>query len=43
MIEAVNDVSIVDVRTPKEYFVEHLPNAIKIPLDQITQRSEEFR
>ena len=43
MMEAVNDVSIVDVRTPEEYLVEHFPNAINIPLDQITQRIEEFR
>ena len=43
MMEAVNDVSIVDVRTPEEYLVEHFPNAINIPLDSIVQRIEEFR
>ena len=43
MMESVNDVSIVDVRTPEEYLVEHFPNAINIPLDSITQRIEEFR
>ena len=43
MMESLNDVSIVDVRTPEEYLVEHFPNAINIPLDQITQRIEEFK
>ena len=43
MMESVNDVSIVDVRTPEEYLVEHFPNAINIPLDSIAQRIEEFR
>ena len=43
MMEPLNDVSIVDVRTPEEYLVEHFPNAINIPLDSIAQRIEEFR
>lgn len=43
MMEAVNDVSIVDVRTPEEYLIEHFPNAINIPLDSIAQRIEEFK
>jgi len=43
MMESLNDVSIVDVRTPEEYLVEHFPNAINIPLDSIAQRIEEFR
>ena len=43
MKEAINDVSIVDVRTPEEYLVEHFPNAINIPLDSIVQRVEELR
>lgn len=43
MMESLNDVSIVDVRTPEEYLVEHFPNAINIPLDSIAQRLEEFR
>lgn len=42
-MESLNDVSIVDVRTPEEYLVEHFPNAINIPLDSIAQRLEEFR
>lgn len=43
MMESLNDVSIVDVRTPEEYLIEHFPNAINIPLDSIAQRIEEFR
>ena len=43
MKEAISDVSIVDVRTPEEYLIEHFPNAINIPLDSIVQRIEEFR
>ena len=43
MMESLNDVSIVDVRMPEEYLVEHFPNAINIPLDSIAQRIEEFR
>ena len=43
MMESLNDVSIVDVRTPEEYLVEHFLNAINIPLDSIAQRIEEFR
>jgi len=42
-MESLNDVSIVDVRTPEEYLIEHFPNAINIPLDSIAQRIEEFR
>ena len=43
MMESLNDVSIVDVRTPEEYLVEHFPNAINIPLDSIAKRIEEFK
>ena len=43
MMESLNDVSIVDVRTPEEYLVEHFPNAINIPLDSVVQRIEEFQ
>ncbi|RYY01061.1 MAG: rhodanese-like domain-containing protein [Gammaproteobacteria bacterium] len=43
MMEAVNDVTIVDVRTPEEFTEGHFPNAINIPLDQVKQRIEEFR
>lgn len=43
MFEALDEVSIVDVRTTEEYAVEHFRNAINIPLDQVAQRIEEFR
>ena len=43
MMEALKDVSIVDVRTPEEYAGEHFPNAINIPLDRVAERIEEFR
>ena len=43
MMESLKDVSIVDVRKPEEYLIEHFPNAINIPLDSIAQRIEEFR
>lgn len=42
-MEAVDDVSIVDVRTPEEFTEGHFPNAINIPLEQVAQRIEEFR
>lgn len=29
--------AVVDVRTPEEYRLEHLPNAINIPLEEISQ------
>ena len=35
--------TIVDVRTPEEYAVEHFPDAINIPLDQVAQRINEFK
>ena len=43
MMEALKDVSIVDVRTTEEYAGEHFPNAVNIPLDQVAKRIEEFR
>lgn len=38
-----NTATIVDVRTPDEYAVEHFPGAINIPLDQVAQRINEFK
>jgi phage shock protein E len=35
--------SIVDVRTNPEYVQEHLPNAINIPLDEVSMRIHEFK
>ncbi|MBC7536656.1 MAG: rhodanese-like domain-containing protein [Ferruginibacter sp.] len=43
MMEALIDVTIIDVRTPEEFTEGHFPNAINIPLDQVAQRIEEFR
>ena len=43
-MELINDnTTIVDVRTPEEYAVEHIPSAINIPLDQVAQRINEFK
>ena len=38
-----NNATIVDVRTPEEFTEGHFPNAINIPLDQVTQRINEFK
>lgn len=35
--------TIVDVRTPEEYSQGHVAGAINIPLDQVTQRIQEFK
>ena len=35
--------TIVDVRTPEEFAENHFPNAINIPLDQVSQRINEFK
>lgn len=43
MIEKLENVTIVDVRTPEEFAGEHFPNALNIPLDEVTQRIEEIR
>ena len=42
MMEAVNDVTIVDVRTPEEFTEGHFPNAINIPLDDINNNLAQF-
>ena len=42
MMEAVDDVTIVDVRTPEEFTEGHFPNAINIPLEQVAKRINEF-
>ncbi|MBK6937645.1 MAG: rhodanese-like domain-containing protein [Chitinophagaceae bacterium] len=34
---------IVDVRSPWEYEMEHIPGAKNIPLDQIPYKTDEFR
>lgn len=35
--------TILDVRTPEEFSGGHYPNAINIPLDELTQRIEEIK
>lgn len=42
-MDAADEITIVDVRTPEEYTAEHFPGAINIPLDEIEQRIEQFR
>ncbi len=34
--------TLVDVRSPEEFSQNHVPGAINIPLDQITERLDEF-
>lgn len=43
--ELVKDPStiIVDVRSPMEYAMDHIPNAINIPVDQIPYKTAEFK
>lgn len=43
MTETFKKATIVDVRTPEEFAGEHVPNAINIPLDHVTQRINEFK
>ena len=35
--------TIVDVRTPEEFAGQHVPGAINIPLDRISNRVDELR
>ncbi|MBA2403288.1 MAG: rhodanese-like domain-containing protein [Bdellovibrionales bacterium] len=39
---AANEV-ILDVRGPEEYAEGHMPNALNIPVDQVTARAEELK
>ena len=43
MKKTLKNETIVDVRTPEEFAVEHFPNAVNIPLDNIVQRIKEFK
>jgi phage shock protein E len=43
MKEILKNASVIDVRTPGEYFEGHFPGAINIPLNELTQRLEEFK
>jgi len=42
MKEILNNASIVDVRTPGEYEESHYPGAVNIPLNELSQRLNEF-
>ncbi len=41
-IASEEDVLLVDVRTPMEYEMGHIPNSINIPVDQLRQRYPEL-
>jgi phage shock protein E len=43
MKEILNKASVVDVRTPGEYLDGHYPGAINIPLNELTERLDEFK
>ena len=43
MKATLKNATIIDVRTPEEFAVEHFPNAVNIPLDNIAQRIKEFK
>ena len=43
MTGKIKKATIVDVRTPEEFKGGHIPNAINIPLDQVTTRIVDFK
>lgn len=43
MKELINKGTIADVRTPQEFVGEHLPNALNIPLEEVSQKAEELK
>jgi phage shock protein E len=43
MKEILSKASVVDVRTPGEYHESHYPGAINIPLNELTERLDEFK
>ena len=43
MKESLNRATIIDVRTPEEFAIQHFPNAINIPLDQMQQKIEQLK
>ena len=42
-MKTIDNATIVDVRTPKEFAEKHFPDAINIPLDQVQQNIEIFK
>lgn len=43
MRDILNNASIVDVRTPSEYEEGHFEGAVNIPLNELSQRINEFK
>jgi phage shock protein E len=43
MKEILKNASVVDVRTPGEFLDGHYPGAINIPLNELSQRLDEFK
>ena len=43
MKDLINKGTVVDVRSPQEFAGEHFPNAINIPLEQVSQKVNEFK
>lgn len=39
----LNNPTIVDVRTPGEFAGQHVPGAINIPLNEVSNRIDEFK
>jgi phage shock protein E len=39
----LNNATIIDVRTEKEFAGQHVPGAINIPLDQLSERINELK
>lgn len=42
-MDANNTKTIVDVRTPEEFNMDHIEGAINIPLDKVASRINEFK
>lgn len=43
MKDIIKNATVVDVRTPEEFSVEHFDGAINIPLNEIQTRLDEFK
>ncbi len=42
MALSLERVIIIDVRNPEEYAINHIPNAVNIPLGELQNRDKEF-